>query len=158
VLSFTEFIEGTLLTLSGRAFTCGRARYSDSAPHWSEPTAKIFVQLRLGNLGQDLLAQLDTGAAWSILAPDVAQKARIPVETGDPARLSTRFGLRKGHLVRAAFSFVAEEGDPLDTEGTFFVSPDWPEGLNFLGYSGLLDSIRFALDPQANQFYFGPGV
>jgi hypothetical protein len=109
-------------------------------------------------LGQDLLAQLDTGAAWSILAPDVAQGARISVEAGDPARLSTRFGLKNGRLVRAAFSLIAEEGDPLDTEGTFFVSPDWPEGLNFLGYSGLLDSIRFAVDAQANHFYFGPGV
>jgi len=27
--------------------------------------------------------------------------------------------------------------------------------LTFLGYSGLLDRIRFALDPQANDFYFG---
>jgi hypothetical protein len=146
-----------LLTLYGGAFTCGRARYSDSAPHWFEPTAKIYVQLRLENMHQDLLAQLDTGAAWSILAPDVARKARISVETGDPARLSTRFGLKDGYLVRTAFSFVAEEGDPFDTEGTFFVCPDWPEGLNFLGYSGLLDSIRFALDPQKNHFYFGPG-
>lgn len=27
--------------------------------------------------------------------------------------------------------------------------------LTFLGYSGPLDGIRFALDPQANDFYFG---
>ena len=147
-----------MLTLDGGAFTCGRAKYSDSAPYWFEKTAKIFVQLRLENLGQDLLAQLDTGAAWSILAPDVARKAGISVEAGDPKRLSTRFGIMKGYLVKATFSLIAEEGDPLDAEATFFVSPDWPEGLNFLGYSGLLDSIRFALDPQANHFYFGPGV
>ena len=35
--------------------------------------------------------------------------------------------------------------------GTIFVSPDWPEGLSFLGYTGLLDSIRFAFDPPKNQ-------
>jgi len=28
--------------------------------------------------------------------------------------------------------------------------------VSFLGYSGLLSNIRFALDPQANDFYFGP--
>jgi hypothetical protein len=27
----------------------------------------------------------------------------------------------------------------------------------FLGYSGLLERIRFAVDPQQNNFYFGPG-
>jgi hypothetical protein len=145
-----------LLTLYGGAFTCGRARFVDSAPRWLEPTAKIFVRLQLGGV-QPVLAQLDTGAAWSILAPDVADEARIPMETGDPTLLSTRLGLKKGYLVRVGFSLVADEGQPLHTEGTFFVSPDWPEGRTFLGYSGLLDSIRFALDPQRNHFYFGPG-
>jgi hypothetical protein len=53
---------------------------------------------------------------------------------------------------------LAEIGESYDTEGTFFISPDWPAGRTFLGYSGLLDSIRFALDPQANHFYFGPGI
>jgi hypothetical protein len=56
-----------------------------------------------------------------------------------------------------SITFLSDQGDPLDTYGTFFVSPDWP-GHTFLGYSGLLDSIRFALDPQVNHFYFGPGV
>jgi hypothetical protein len=59
--------------------------------------------------------------------------------------------------VRVGFTLIAEKGDPLATEGAFFVTEDWPDGLNFLGYSGCLDSIRFALDPQANHFYFGPG-
>ncbi len=64
-----------------------------------------------------MIAQLDTGAAWSVLEPKVANLL-----------------------------------------GTFFICSDWPDGRTFLGYSGLLDSIRFALDPQANHFYFGPGV
>lgn len=70
-------------------------------------------------------------------------------------RLSTRFGNLHGHLVKAPFTFPAEEGEDLEVRGTFFVSEDWPISLSFLGYSGLLDSIRFALDPQANDFYFG---
>lgn len=35
-----------------------------------------------------------------------------------------------------------------------FVSPDWT-GPNFIGYEGLLQRIRFAIDPEANLFYFG---
>ncbi len=72
--------------------------------------------------------------------------------------LITHLGLKRGYLVQVPLSFVADDGDPLDTEGTFFITEDWPEGLNFLGYSGLLDAVRIALDPQANHFYFGPGV
>ncbi len=51
---------------------------------------------------------------------------------------------------RSDFGFYAQ----LDTGAA---SSDWPPGKTFLGYSGLLDSIRFALDPQRNHFYFGPG-
>ena len=69
--------------------------------------------------------------------------------------MSTRMGIKAGYLVRASLDFVAEQGEALLTEGTFFVSEDWPDNLTFLGYSGLLDSIRFALDPQRNDFYFG---
>jgi hypothetical protein len=34
------------------------------------------------------------------------------------------------------------------------VSAEWLAP-TFLGYMGLLERIRFAIDPQANQFYFG---
>jgi len=103
-----------------------------------------------------MLAQIDTGAAWSVLSPDVASKLRIPLNAGNPAVLRTWLGRRQGRLVRIPFTFLADEGEPFPTDGTFFITPDWPEGMTFLGYSGLLDSIRFALDPQTNDFFFGP--
>jgi hypothetical protein len=52
---------------------------------------------------------------------------------------------------------LADEGDSLEVDAVVFVSKDWPAGKNFVGYSGLLESIRVALDPQANHFYFGAG-
>jgi hypothetical protein len=67
----------------------------------------------------------------------------------------TPFGTIQGHLVRVPLILPADEGEDLALTGTFLISEDWPSGLTFLGYSGLLDSIRFALDPQANNFYFG---
>ena len=65
------------------------------------------------------------------------------------ARTSSR-ALSTGAPVR----LVADEGEDLDIEATMFLSPDWPGG-NFIGYEGLLERIRFAVDPETNLFYFG---
>ena len=56
--------------------------------------------------------------------------------------------------MRAPVSLVADEGESLDLDATFFVSADWRHG-TFLGYSGLLEWIRFVIDPYRNLFYFG---
>ena len=145
-----------MLKLDGQRFTRGRSRFSDHSPEWPESTAKIYVKVRFGLLEDIFLAQLDTGAAWSILAPDTAGKLGLPIESGNPMKLSTRFGSVNGFLIRVPLTLIAEEGEDLHTEATFFVSAEWPDRLSFLGYSGLLDSLRIALDPQANHFYFGP--
>jgi hypothetical protein len=47
-------------------------------------------------------------------------------------------------------------GRSLNLDATFFVSREW-RGITFLGYVGLLDRIRIALDSPANFFYFGEG-
>lgn len=47
------------------------------------------------------------------------------------------------------------EGEDYLSEPTVFVSRQWTLG-TFLGSSGLLEFMRFALDPQRNHFYFGP--
>lgn len=77
--------------------------------------------------------------------------------SGEPTQLSTRQGQRQGNLVRVPLIIPADEGqgESLEMEPTFFVCPDWPHGKNFLGYSGLLEFIRIALDPPENYFYFG---
>lgn len=144
-----------MLELGGQRFTRGRSQFSDHSPEWPEPTAKIYVKVRFGLLEEVFLAQLDTGAAWSVLAPDAAIRLGVPIESGNPTKLSTRFGPMDGFLIRAPLTLIAEKGEALHTEATFFVSAEWPNRLSFLGYSGLLDSLRFALDPQMNHFYFG---
>ena len=63
-------------------------------------------------------------------------------------------GTVQGKLVRAMTTLVAEDGFSLEVDSTVFVSRDWPAG-NFIGYSGLLERIRFAIDPQVNAFIFG---
>jgi hypothetical protein len=149
-----------MLKLGGVAFTQGRSVFLDRQTDFPERTAKIYVRLLIGSIDLAVYAQLDTGAAWSVLDPTLARSLGLLERDPDesPTLIDTRFGRMKGHLVRIPIRFLAEIGDSYDTEGTFFISPDWPPGRTFLGYSGLLDSIRFALDPQANHFYFGPGV
>lgn len=68
--------------------------------------------------------------------------------------LSTRLGVVRGALYRGVVTIPADEGDSLDVEATVFVSPDW-QGPSFVGYQGLLQRIRFAVDPEMNLFYFG---
>jgi hypothetical protein len=72
----------------------------------------------------------------------------------DLVSLSTRLGVFHGRLHRGLITLLADTGEPLDVPSTVFVTPDWP-GPNFLGYQGLLQRIRFAVDPESNLFYFG---
>ena len=50
---------------------------------------------------------------------------------------------------------VADQGEPLDFDATVFIAPGWP-GPCVLGYTGALDRLSFAVQPQANRLYFGP--
>lgn len=68
--------------------------------------------------------------------------------------LSIRLGVVHGALYRGVITIPAEEADPVDIDATVFLSPEW-RGPNFIGYQGLLQRIRFAVDPEANLFYFG---
>jgi hypothetical protein len=136
-------------------FTCGRVHFSDHAPAHSEPTAKIYVPVKIGDRGATTYAQLDTGAAWSILDPDIARDLDVLEGSGLRVEIYTWLGKKEGRLVHLPVTFLAEEGEPLTVEGVFLVSRDWLPGRTFLGYTGLLDSVRTALDPQRNHFYFG---
>jgi hypothetical protein len=144
------------LRLGEADFTQGRSTFRDHLEGLREPSAKVYVPVQVGNFTPIVLAQLDTGAAWSVLDPVVARSLGLLQAGGLLTRLETHFGTQEGRLVRVPIRFVADHGTALNTEATFFISPDWPPGRTFLGYSGLLDAMRFAIDPQANHFYFGP--
>lgn len=145
-----------MLKLDQADFTCGRSKYRDFLIEAPEPTSKVFVKISLEkDLASSFWAQVDTGAAWSVLDPAVAKRLGYWELDGARIGLDTRLGLKWGTLVRIPIRFLADDGEHFDTDGTFFICSDWPPGRTFLGYSGLLDSMRFALDPQVNHFYFG---
>jgi hypothetical protein len=141
-----------MLKLNGETFASGRSRFRDQAPGPSEATAKIFVKVDFSDI--DTLAQLDTGAAYSMLEAEVAEALGLLEGDGEPLTLSTRMGSCRGRLERVSITLPADEGEALDIEAVFFVSKEWL-GKTFLGYTGLLNHIRMALDPGNNHFYFG---
>lgn len=144
----------TLLLPDGRPFTAGAADYYDHAfpdPVPTEP--RIYIRLEL--FGIEILVMVDTAAPWCILEPTLGDAIRRHIEElpGDRT-LSTRLGSFVGRLYRGPVALVADSGEGIEIEATFFLSPEWPGG-NFVGYLGFLDRLRFAIDPQANMFYFG---
>lgn len=146
-----------LKTLDGASFATGRTRFLDEDSTAYEGSAKIFVKIEPSNLGFPVLAQLDTGCPWSILKPEIAEAMQLTNEEGQPETLSTRFGSTEGQLKRTNITILADDGDSIEIEATVFVPTEWTAG-NFLGYGGLLERVRFAVDPQENFFYFGPSA
>lgn len=99
---------------------------------------------------------VDTAAPWCILEPDLGKAAERHLESlPDIAAIDTRLGRFTGRLYRGSATVLAEEGEALAVDTTFFLSQDWNGG-NFVGYQGFLERFRFAVDPSLNRFSFGP--
>jgi len=135
-------------------FATGACTFADTAPG-TQYEARIFVPARLEGLDVDVTALVDTAAPWCVLegalASVFAERDAILV----PRQiLSSRLGIHTGDLCRASVTLLADEGDSLTVDATVFVCPDW-SGPNIIGYNGLLERIRFAVDPSFNAFYFG---
>lgn len=117
--------------------------------------ARIVIPVVIGPASEPVLAVVDTAASWCIFEGEVgASVAQGLTRIPGRAILSTRLGVLQGTLYRGQVTLPADEGESLDLDATVFVCSDWP-GPNFLGYQGLLQRIRFAVDPESNTFYFG---
>ena len=135
-------------------FAAGRAEFVDLPASQQGGTAKIYVRIEPESFGSPIDAELDTGATWSVLNAEVAEALDLLGGSGEPLKISTRLGEYPGRLERIRVDILADEGASLTVDATVWVSQDWPGG-TFVGYRGLLERIRFALDPSDNSFYFG---
>jgi hypothetical protein len=136
-------------------FATGSTRYVESRLDFTGSEARILLYLSLEALSRPVLAVVDTAAPWCIFEPgvgDVLRRRFSPIEVG--VALNTRLGTVEGSLYRIPVALPAEQGESLEADATVFLSPDW-RGPNFIGYQGLLQRIRFAVDPEVNLFYFG---
>jgi hypothetical protein len=99
------------------------------------------------------LALLDTASHWCVLPPATAITLECDLDAPGDTHLLTRFGRLTGQLVRLPTVLVAEEGENVEIEATWFISGDWP-GPMVLGWKGCLERVRFGFDPGSETFYF----
>jgi hypothetical protein len=129
----------------------------------SQIRIQVAVACRLGSLSQKYLALLDTGAEWTVIGNQTADLLRSDLEDlEEEIRYATRHGILAGRLHRLPITLLADpgRGSDLQVESTIVVIREWP-GPIVLGFRGLLEWIRFALDPSFDgrgTFFFGqPG-
>ena len=125
----------------------------DKDPSQPSPSAKIHVGVKFDD-NLFTLAILDTGADWSVVQTEIARALGLLERDGEPKTMTSRLGTHHGKLVRVIAELVAEEGESVQLDSTVFVCEDWPAG-TFVGYYGLLERVRFAVDPEENAFLFG---
>lgn len=129
--------------------------YWDSIKEPGPKESRIVIRVAPSLIEKPVTAVVDTAAPWCIFRPDIGDRiaGTLTLLHGSIA-LSTRLGIVRGGLYRGQILLPADEGEPMDVDATIFLSPEW-QGDNFVGYEGLLQRIRFAVDPQRNLFYFG---
>ena len=107
------------LELDGRVFAGGRSTFLD-AGNTPETTPKVFVKVLPAALAVPILAQLDTGAAWTVLHTEIADALSLFERTGPAVTVSTRGGIFRGHLIRLPLTLVADEGESFEVDATVF--------------------------------------
>lgn len=142
-----------LLRTQGEQFATGRATYFDARPKIREPLPRIYLEVGLEGLDRSILALVDTGGHYCVLPAKLVGKLDLDDQLTE-TELRTAHGLVRGGIFSHRLKFMAREGDDLDIEAMIFASPDW-HGPPILGYVGVLDRIRFAVDPGENGFCFG---
>ncbi len=108
----------------------------------------MAVRCKLPGVPGIEMALLDTGAQWSMIGGELARilLGSIEITNDKPPAMQTRKGRMQGKMGRLTITLVAEEGRHLDVDATVMLSEDWP-GPVVLGYRGLLERARLALDP-----------
>ncbi len=147
-----------MLELAGQSFTTGVLTYIDHDPDRQRPHASIYIPINipLGAGSVTVYAFVDTGTPYLVVGPEVIEALNLkPAAAAAEIELVTRLGRIKGFLDSVDLVIPAEDGDSLRMGVTVFASEEWNAGA-FLGYSGCMSNMNFAVQPQNNQFFFGP--
>ena len=143
----------------GRPFSIGRCSYWDHLSAGQLETPRIVISVQIG--GFLTSATVDTGGVYLICDPGMQEFLSLNRDGSLGTDTLLIQGCRyKGHLYRLSVTLLAEQGENLESEVTAFIprlSPgqEWTLS-SFLGLQGCLEFLRFAIDPGANAFYFGP--
>jgi hypothetical protein len=148
------------LNLLPPGFVQGVVEYTDYDP--SQSHSRIMIPVHFGDVPRETYAVLDTGAPWCILNPLYASS--IGVDYRVHGTVDHKLGIRgvnfNGWLCTdIPIRIEADRGKSLAIAATVFIPELEPGQIwdlpSFLGLSGFLERIRFAIDPGNNLFYFG---
>ena len=144
----------------GETFAVGAIQYLYAPATANETTNRIQLPILLEIAkAVEVLAVLDTGAPYPILDPTIAKEIGFSSELAiERISMLVRGKKLEGSLIRLNITLIADRGQNLTVDATTFV-PDsefaWDNFPCFIGLSGFLERIRFAIDPNTDTFYFG---
>ena len=147
-----------LLYPSGESFATGECPCSPREALGGDRVPRLFLPIRIADIATE--AVLDTGGAYLILDPEIADLAGFSAEAGLGAESIRIRGVRyTGVLHRGDVVLAASGGEELTVQVTVFVpalSPEEPWALPaYMGWHGCLERPRLAIDPQRELLYFG---
>ncbi len=139
-------------------WSVGAAQYR-VGHHADENKLIVAVHCRIDELGEEVYALLDTGAEWSMLGGKLARQVLDQADVlGAVTTMRTRLGRIRGNMQSLTITLFADDGSDHQVSSTIIVAPEW-EGPFVLGYSGMIERIRVALDPGISEtdqwIYFG---
>jgi hypothetical protein len=151
-------LDGLIRFEDGARFATGVAPYFVGGPGERE-AGRLVIEVSIEGLRTT--AAVDTGGFYFVCRPELAEGLE-PFLT-DPlfvGKLEIRGTEYDGDLYRLTVELVAEEGEGLLVDATVFLPKLKPHQEwklpSFMGFQGMLDRIRFAVDPEQSLFSFGP--
>ena len=149
-----------LLGSEPRAFAQGRCSCKSQPVTGAGKINRLVIPIAIDNL---LIEQavIDTGGAYFVIDPDLGGSLGLnPSSALLRERLRIRGEEYFGGLHRLSVTFVAEEGESLTFQATTFIPEPghgsvWPLPVPYIGWQGCLERVRFAIDPDAGEMYFG---
>jgi predicted aspartyl protease len=143
----------------GRLFSQGACTFSYRPATEQDTTPRIMISVQIEGLYTE--TAVDTGGAYLVCDPEIADLLKLDPSSGlGTDKLQVRGSQVGGTLHRVSLTLLAQKGRSLALEVTAFVPRLHPNELwnlpSFIGLTGCLEFLRFAVDPGTNAFYFGP--
>jgi hypothetical protein len=123
-----------------------------------DTTPRIILTVQIS--GIETQTALDTGGVYLVCDPEIADLLNLDPSSGvGTDTLGIREWKGSGTLYRLPLMLVSDEGRGLELEVTAFVPSLQPGETwrlpSYMGLSGCLERLRFAVDPATDTFYFG---
>lgn len=151
-------LDGLIRFEDGTPFATGVTPYVLGGSGERE-AGRLLVEVSIEGLRT--IAVVDTGGFYFVFHPKLAEelKGSLTDRLGVGA-LEIRGTKYSGHLYRLTVELLAGKGEGLLVDATVFLpklrsNQEWNLP-SFMGFQGMLDRIRFAVDPEQTLFSFGP--